>query len=124
MWEWIAIGCVYIGVGYITLMGLRRNALARATVLSWLLCATGAAIFGVIYLLTGNSANGVAHLVASVYCLIRAWLRYRKWKDKKKIRTLIGEKSRVLLAAVADSARKLADGVRNPLPGIQPAPAR
>jgi hypothetical protein len=40
----------------------------------------------------------------------------RNRKNRKKILKLIGEKSKALLAAVADHARKLGEGARQPLP--------
>lgn len=55
-------------------------------------------------------------LVMDLLLAWNAWNNYRKRKGKKPVHKLIGEKSRLLLAAVVEVAGRLAEGVRPPLP--------
>ena len=66
--------------------------------------------------LTHDPVDAVLDVIAAAAMLALWWHDRRKRKGKRRVRKLIGEKSRALLAAVVETAEHLADGVRAPLP--------
>lgn len=96
-----------------------RDAVITAIFQMWLAMGVIDFTWFVIYIVMGGT--WFIHLVVSLICFVLAYSVYRIRRNRRKMLKAIGAKARALLAAVADSARQLAEGVRNPLPGVRVA---